>query len=92
MAVLSRPGFFSSGVTRPCFNVDVKTPTLKDLLTRLVMTEAMTSAHDFISEMDMKYSVDVFAGSALIIHDTSSTVTSERAIIIVGDFLQVGYR
>jgi len=61
---------------------------LKDLLASPAMTGAMTSVHDFISKIDMKSSVDVFAGSAPISRDTSSTVTSERATIIVGDFLQ----
>lgn len=51
------------------------------------MREAMTSAQDFINEIDMKFNADVFTGSKPISRDTSSTVT--YASIFVEDFLRV---
>jgi len=48
------PGFFDSGVTRPCFSDDGNTPLLKDMLAYLAMTGAMTSTLDFSVVVGMK--------------------------------------
>ena len=48
---LGKPGFFRSGETSACLNLEGKVPCLKDRFARCEMMMEKVSAHDFKSDV-----------------------------------------
>ena len=71
---LSKPFFFSKGVTDATLKEKEKTPSLKDKFTKLVIIGAKMSEQAFSNDVGIVSIAEDFAGVAVINFTTSSTV------------------
>ena len=77
-SVASRPGSFSMGVTRACFNPDGTVPVDKETLTILVTRWARSCRHSLVRVVGMGSRVQLFVGDWEISLRISSSVTGSN--------------